>query len=75
MLARGAHAIPLDASVKELQANCANAVLARKGDVCVIVPTGFGKSLMWTLPLLALERGLVLVITPFTSLGAEGEKQ
>ncbi|KAH9840238.1 ATP-dependent DNA helicase [Rhodofomes roseus] len=73
MLARGAKAIPLAGDVKELQATFASDLAPRH--VCVIAPTGFGKSLLWTLPLLALDHGVVLVITPFTSLGEEGEHQ
>ena len=74
-LARGAGALPLDGIIKDLQAECANAFLARTNDICVVAPTGFGKSMLWTLPILALEHGAVLVITPFTSLGEEAEKQ
>jgi len=75
MLARGAKAIPLEGEVKELQMECSNVILACSGDICVIAPTGFGKSLLWTLPLLTLDRGVVLVVTPFTSLGEEGQNQ
>lgn len=74
-LARGAGALPLDGVIKNLQAECVNALLARTNDICVVAPTGFGKSMLWTLPVLALERGSILVITPFTSLGEEAEKQ
>ncbi|KZT65122.1 ATP-dependent DNA helicase, partial [Daedalea quercina L-15889] len=75
MLARGAKAIPLESDAKELQVQCCNAILGRTGDICLVAPTGFGKSLLWTLPLLALERGTILVVTPFTSLGGEAERQ
>ncbi|KAJ6570689.1 P-loop containing nucleoside triphosphate hydrolase protein [Mycena sp. CBHHK59/15] len=45
----------------------------RRGDVIVISATGSGKSLSWTLPLLARGEGISLVITPFTSLGLDGQ--
>ncbi|KAJ7679453.1 P-loop containing nucleoside triphosphate hydrolase protein [Mycena polygramma] len=45
----------------------------RRGDAVVIAPTGSGKSLTWILPLLARQGGTSLVITPYTSLGLDGE--
>ncbi|KAJ7245499.1 P-loop containing nucleoside triphosphate hydrolase protein [Mycena rebaudengoi] len=45
----------------------------RHADAVVISSTGSGKSLTWTLPLLARKEGISLVITPFTSLGLDGE--
>ncbi|KAJ7130595.1 hypothetical protein C8R44DRAFT_572903, partial [Mycena epipterygia] len=55
------------------QVQIANLVLMRHADAVVISPTGSGKSLTWTLPLLARKEGISLVITPFTSLGLDGE--
>ncbi|KAI0313720.1 hypothetical protein OF83DRAFT_1065025, partial [Amylostereum chailletii] len=60
-------------TVKPFQAECANYVLSRKTDVCLIVPMGARKSLLWVLPLVVQERGISLVVTPFTSLDAEGK--
>ncbi|KAJ7810637.1 P-loop containing nucleoside triphosphate hydrolase protein [Mycena olivaceomarginata] len=42
-------------------------------ETVLISPTGSGKSLTWTLPLTARKEGISLVVTPFTSLGKEGE--
>ncbi|KAJ7867334.1 hypothetical protein B0H14DRAFT_2247214, partial [Mycena olivaceomarginata] len=55
------------------QVQIANLVLMRHADAVVISSTGSGKSLTWTLPLLARKEGISLVITPFTSLGLDGE--
>lgn len=72
-LAREAGAIPEGAVVKDFQVQCSNIVIGRTGDVCVVSPTGSGKSLLWLLPLLAQKHGIALVITPYTSLGSECE--
>lgn len=40
-----------------------------------MAPTGAGKSLLWCLLLLALPSSISLVITPYTSLGHEGESR
>ncbi|KAJ7194955.1 hypothetical protein GGX14DRAFT_404312 [Mycena pura] len=45
----------------------------RRGDALLISPTGSGKSLTWILPLLARKEGMFLVVTPYTSLGLDGE--
>ncbi|KAF8174363.1 hypothetical protein K438DRAFT_1489764, partial [Mycena galopus ATCC 62051] len=66
-------AIPTGASLHSFQIQVANLVLMRRGDAVVISATGSGKSLSWTLPLLARGEGISLVITPFTSLGLDGE--
>jgi hypothetical protein len=72
-LAVKAGAIPAEAQVRGYQVQISNLVLMRKGDALVIAPTGSGKSLTWTLPLLARKEGTSLVITPYTSLGLDGE--
>ncbi|KAJ7026700.1 P-loop containing nucleoside triphosphate hydrolase protein, partial [Mycena alexandri] len=72
-LAHTSHAIPLDATLRSFQVQISNLVVMRRGDGLVIAPTGSGKSLMWILPLLARKEGISLVITPFTSLGLDGE--
>lgn len=59
--------------LRAMQMDVANCVLERKGDVAVISETGSGKSLAWILPLLVQSRGISLVITPYTSLGTEGD--
>ncbi|KAF5318228.1 hypothetical protein D9611_014742 [Ephemerocybe angulata] len=59
-------------SLRGFQVEAANYVLGRAGDLCVIAPTGAGKSFVWTLPLLAQDRGISLVIVPYTSLGYQG---
>lgn len=59
--------------LRPMQMDVANCVLERKGDVAVISETGSGKSLAWILPLLVQSRGISLVVTPYTSLGTEGE--
>jgi superfamily II DNA or RNA helicase len=59
--------------LRPYQVEAANWVIARKGDLCIIAPTGSGKSLVWALPLLEQKDGISLVIVPFTSLGHQGE--
>jgi superfamily II DNA helicase RecQ len=54
---------------------CSDIVVGMVGDVCVIAPTGSGKSVLWLLPLLVQKDGISLVITPYTSLGVEGEQR
>ncbi|KAF5332082.1 hypothetical protein D9611_008129 [Ephemerocybe angulata] len=71
--AREAGFITEEQSLRKFQVDAANHILARDGDLCVIAPTGSGKSLVWALPLLAQENGISLVIVPFTSLGHQGE--
>ncbi|KAJ7239840.1 hypothetical protein C8J57DRAFT_1563179 [Mycena rebaudengoi] len=68
-----AGAIPKIASLRSFQVEISNFVLMRRGDAVVVSPTGSGKSLSWTLPLLACREGISLVITPYTSLGLDGE--
>ncbi|KAJ7041687.1 hypothetical protein C8F04DRAFT_1031111 [Mycena alexandri] len=64
-LAIKAGAIPANASVRGYQVRLSNLILRRGGDAIVIAPTGSGKSLTWTLPLLARKGGISLVITPY----------
>ncbi|KAJ7017264.1 hypothetical protein C8F04DRAFT_1200793 [Mycena alexandri] len=52
-LAIKARAIPAGAAVRGYQVQLSNLILRRGGDAVVIAPTGSGKSLTWTLPLLA----------------------
>jgi ATP-dependent helicase YprA (DUF1998 family) len=73
-LAVKARAIPPTAHLRSFQVQISNLVLMRKGDAVVVSPTGSGKSLSWTLPLLARKEGVSLVITPYTSLGLDGER-
>ncbi|KAJ7824411.1 P-loop containing nucleoside triphosphate hydrolase protein, partial [Mycena olivaceomarginata] len=61
------------AELHTFQVQICNLILMRRGDCVLILPTGSGKSLTWTLPLTARKEGISLVITPFTSLGQEGE--
>ena len=65
-------AIPPGAELHSFQVRIANLVLMRLGDAVVISCTGSGKSLSWTLPLLARKEGISLVVTPYTSLGLDG---
>jgi len=61
--------------LREYQVDAANIIMSRKRDLCVIAPTGAGKSLLCILPLLAQQEGISLVIIPYTSLGFQGEQQ
>jgi hypothetical protein len=72
-IARASGAVPVSATLHSFQVQISNLVLMRRGDATVISATGSGKSLSWTLPLLARKEGISLVITPFTSLGLDGE--
>ena len=74
-LATAANIIPPGATLRDFQVQCANEVLLRRRDVCVIAPTGAGKSLLWCLPLLVMKASISLVVTPYTSLGQEGEER
>ncbi|KAJ7794724.1 hypothetical protein B0H14DRAFT_3114787 [Mycena olivaceomarginata] len=65
--------LPPGAELHAFQVQVCNLVLMRRGDCVLISPTGSGKYLTWTLPLTARKEGISLVITPFTSLGQEGE--
>jgi superfamily II DNA or RNA helicase len=65
--------IPLGGRLHSFQIAAANLVLMQRGDGVIISPTGSGKSLTWVLPLLACQKGISLIITPYTSLGLEGE--
>ncbi|KAF6745627.1 hypothetical protein DFP72DRAFT_1017954 [Ephemerocybe angulata] len=62
-------------SLREYQVEGANCIISRKSDLCVVAPTGAGKSTLWTLPLLAREEGISLVVVPFTTLGVQGENR
>ncbi|KAJ7689902.1 P-loop containing nucleoside triphosphate hydrolase protein [Mycena rosella] len=68
-LALESHAIPTGANLHSFQVDISNLVVMCRGDSVVIASTGSGKSLSWVLPLL----GISLVITPYTSLGLDGE--
>ncbi|KAF8995686.1 P-loop containing nucleoside triphosphate hydrolase protein [Cyathus striatus] len=59
----------------DYQIEGANEILEHKLDICVVAPTGAGKSMLWILPLLAQKSGISLVIVPFTSLGIQGENR
>ncbi|KAG6915072.1 hypothetical protein DXG01_013581 [Tephrocybe rancida] len=59
--------------LRDFQIECANFVIARTGDLCLIAPTGSGKSKIWVLPLLMQAKAILLVTVPFTSLGFQGE--
>ena len=72
-LAINAGFIPTGATLRPFQVQCANVTLSRSQDVCVIAPTGAGKSLLWCLPLLVAVSSISLIVTPYTSLGQEGE--
>ncbi|KAJ7908414.1 P-loop containing nucleoside triphosphate hydrolase protein [Mycena leptocephala] len=72
-IALNSQAIPIGATLHSFQVQIANLVLMRHADAVLISSTGSGKSLTWTLPLLARKEGISLVITPFTSLGLDGE--
>ncbi|KAJ7213111.1 ATP-dependent DNA helicase [Mycena pura] len=65
--------IAADAQLRGFQIQISNLVLMRRGDALLISPTGSGKSLTWILPLLARKEGMSLVVTPYTSLGLDGE--
>ncbi|KAJ7156077.1 ATP-dependent DNA helicase [Mycena crocata] len=72
-LAVKTRAIPAGGKLRSFQIEISNHVLMRNGDGVVISSTGSGKSLTWKLPLLARKEGISLVVTPYTSLGLEGE--
>lgn len=74
-LATTARMIPPGASLRDFQVQCANEVLSRRRDICIVAPTGAGKSLLWCLPLLVAKLSISLVVTPYTSLGQEGEER
>lgn len=74
-LAMEANLLPEGGKLRNFQVQSANIITTRSNDLCVIAPTGQGKSLLWTLPLLAQPHGVSLVITPYTSLGCEGEER
>ncbi|KAF8207526.1 hypothetical protein K438DRAFT_1755564 [Mycena galopus ATCC 62051] len=73
IIARQAGLIPPDGHVRPLQIECLNIVVSGRGDICAIGPMGCRKSLLWVLPLHAMGGGISLVVTPYTSLGCEGE--
>ncbi|KIY72128.1 P-loop containing nucleoside triphosphate hydrolase protein [Cylindrobasidium torrendii FP15055 ss-10] len=56
--------------LREFQCTASDYVRAKK-DLFVIAPTGSGKSLLFSLPLLSRGEGVVLVTVPFTNLGRE----
>ncbi|KAF4612582.1 hypothetical protein D9613_012725 [Agrocybe pediades] len=61
--------------LKDYQVEAANVIVSRERDLCIVAPTGSGKSLTWVLPLLAQGKGISLVVVPFTSLGFQGEQR
>ncbi|KAF9542263.1 P-loop containing nucleoside triphosphate hydrolase protein, partial [Agrocybe pediades] len=61
--------------LRDYQVEAANVIVSREKDICIVAPTGSGKSLIWVLPLLAQRKGISLVIVPFTSLGFQGEQR
>ncbi|KAF8152675.1 hypothetical protein K438DRAFT_1514815, partial [Mycena galopus ATCC 62051] len=73
IVARQAGLIPPDGHVRPLQIECLNIIVSGGGDICAIGPTGCGISLLWVLPLHAMGGGISLVVTPYMSLGCEGE--
>ncbi|KAI0752220.1 P-loop containing nucleoside triphosphate hydrolase protein [Irpex lacteus] len=72
-LARDASILPPGAELRDFQVQCTLRVLQRGRDICVIAPTGAGKSMLWCLPLLTSSSAVSLVVTPYTSLGSQGE--
>jgi hypothetical protein len=72
-LALDVGAIKPGQKLQKFQVESTNIIISRSGDLCVIAPTGAGKSLIWILPLLIQKHGISLVIIPFTSLGYQGE--
>lgn len=72
-LAAAASVIRPGWKLRDFQISGSNIIIRRKKDLVVIVPTGHGKSLLWILPLLVQKESISLVVTPFTSLGSEGE--
>ncbi|KAJ7626742.1 P-loop containing nucleoside triphosphate hydrolase protein [Mycena rosella] len=72
-LALRCRAIPAGANLHSFQIEISNWVGMHHGDAVVISSTGSGKSLSWVLPLLARKEGISLVVTPYTSLGLDGE--
>ncbi|KAF8871015.1 hypothetical protein CPB84DRAFT_1754198 [Gymnopilus junonius] len=59
--------------LRDFQVEAANRIIQRGGDLCLVAPTGSGKSLVWALPLLVQKTGISLVIIPYTSLGHQDE--
>jgi hypothetical protein len=74
-LAVEARILPDGCALWDFQMQCSDIVVEMARDVCVISPTGSGKSLLWLLPLLVQKDGISLVITPYTSLGIEGQER
>ncbi|KAF5333403.1 hypothetical protein D9611_002633 [Ephemerocybe angulata] len=74
-LARKHGLITSSQSLRDYQVEGANHIIARESDLCIVAPTGAGKSTLWTLPLLAQKGGISLVVVPFTSLGVQGENR
>jgi hypothetical protein len=72
-LARESCILPDGCDLQSFQTQCSDIVIGLGGDVCIISPTGSGKSLLWILPLLAQKKGISLVITLYTNLGTEGQ--
>ncbi|KAG2132720.1 uncharacterized protein EDB93DRAFT_1041624, partial [Suillus bovinus] len=72
-LTTGAAIIPADCRPRDFQIQCSNIIIRCSKDVCVIALTGQSTSLLCVLPLLVQKLGVSLVITPYTSLGLEGQ--
>ncbi|GAA5919303.1 hypothetical protein JCM5296_002074 [Sporobolomyces johnsonii] len=65
-------AAPLNLRPRCFQTRTVDALLSGK-DAIVLAPTGRGKSLLWTLPLLRDSDGLVIVVVPLVALGKSQE--
>jgi hypothetical protein len=52
--------------LRDSQVEASNVILSRQRDLCVIAPTGAGKSLLWVLPLLAQKKAISVVVIPCT---------
>jgi ATP-dependent helicase YprA (DUF1998 family) len=74
-LAHNVALLPLTLNLRTFQMQGPNLVLARKKDLIVISCTGSGKSKLFSLALHAQKRGISIVVTPYTSLGKEGQSK
>lgn len=72
VLAKNALLLPSNTELCTFQMQASNLVLARKDDLILITPTGFRKSVIFSLPLHAQRNGISIVVTLYTSLGMEG---
>ncbi|KAJ2924674.1 hypothetical protein H1R20_g12438, partial [Candolleomyces eurysporus] len=74
-LARSIGILMPNKALRDFQVQAANCIIQRQGYLCIIAPTGSGKSLVWVLGLVAQKGGISLVIVPYTSLGLQGEQR